>query len=135
MKIVRINENRGDEKIVGQVDDLDSGLKQIATLARQEAAGFPHPTRIVDWLPQEYGVYADDGENQELLLAYRLEIEPTEQTPGIYRGWKIDYSDRRPDTGKWRAYRAGITFSGSTLASVKDNVDWRIKNYPGSGGA
>jgi hypothetical protein len=54
-----------------------------------------------------------------------------------YRGWKItDHGENyHPTTGRFSGIRAGVNFDASTLESLEQIIDYRIREYPSSGGA
>jgi len=66
------------------------------------------------------------------------EVEKPTNIPydqGEYRGWIITYSDSRPKTGRWSGQRFGVQQDASSLDTLKQSIDNRIKQYPSSGGA
>lgn len=52
-----------------------------------------------------------------------------------YKGWRYNHSPSRPNTGVWRAERAGVTLSADNEELLKRMIDQRIRDYPASGGA
>jgi len=67
---------------------------------------------------------------------YRPGAWAKEELPD-YRGWKVwDMGESHHPAGdRFRAMLSGVGASGRTLEQLKKSIDYRIQQYPGSGGA
>lgn len=54
-----------------------------------------------------------------------------------YRGWKVWDSGEKyhPAGARFGAIRMGVSVGAYTLEQLKKSIDYRIQQYPGSGGA